>query len=229
MANFKINKKLLIEQHLKQKKSCVSIAKEFGFTPTGVRRALLRYNIKYTREKTGSISKDRANEIYGTYTVLSYEGKNPCNHTIWKCQCNKCGTIRNMGIGGLNRSKKEERGCQNCRIKSYGEIHSRYYNNLKNKAKHRKIKWKVKPDYLWNLFLLQKRKCAFTGIELVFAKNYRNNKEQTASLDRIDSNKGYEIGNVQWVYIPINFMKQALTDENFIDLCKKVVHYTNTK
>jgi len=48
-------------------------------------------------------------------------------------------------------------------------------------------------------------------------------KQQTASLDRIDSSKGYIEGNVQWVHRKINMMKQSYTQEEFIELCQAVV------
>ena len=49
----------------------------------------------------------------------------------------------------------------------------------------------------------------------------------TQSLDRIDSTKGYTIDNVQWVHKYINLMKHQLTQQQFIDFCKKVVEHTN--
>jgi hypothetical protein len=44
----------------------------------------------------------------------------------------------------------------------------------------------------------------------------------TASLDRIDSSKGYFKGNVQWIHKDLNVMKMDLTEEKFIDYCKLV-------
>ena len=41
----------------------------------------------------------------------------------------------------------------------------------------------------------------------------------TASLDRIDSKKGYTIDNVQWVYKKINMMKQNYDQKEFVNLC----------
>lgn len=40
-----------------------------------------------------------------------------------------------------------------------------------------------------------------------------------ASLDRMDSKKGYIKGNIQWVYTPINNMKGSLDDNTFTELC----------
>lgn len=42
----------------------------------------------------------------------------------------------------------------------------------------------------------------------------------TASLDRIDSSRGYEIDNIQWVHKDVNKMKMGLSQNEFIDICK---------
>ena len=48
--------------------------------------------------------------------------------------------------------------------------------------------------------------------------------KNTASLDRIDSSKGYVEGNVQWVHKMINMSKQQYSQEEFIDMCKAVAN-----
>ena len=47
---------------------------------------------------------------------------------------------------------------------------------------------------------------------------------KTASLDRIDSNKGYTKDNVQFVHKDINWMKQDFEQNKFIEYCKKVAN-----
>ena len=51
----------------------------------------------------------------------------------------------------------------------------------------------------------------------------RHNKS-TASLDRIDSSKGYTIDNIQWLHKDINKMKWDFSQEKFLELCKKIVN-----
>jgi len=46
----------------------------------------------------------------------------------------------------------------------------------------------------------------------------------TASLDRIDSSKGYIEGNVQWVHKMVNMSKQQYTQEEFINMCIAVAN-----
>jgi hypothetical protein len=66
--------------------------------------------------------------------------------------------------------------------------------------------------------------CAITGVKLIYAvnhsykkyhKNYIDNKLLKASLDRIDSNKGYFEGNIQFVLKNINFAKNNSNNEQF--------------
>jgi hypothetical protein len=46
--------------------------------------------------------------------------------------------------------------------------------------------------------------------------------EPTASLDRIDSSKGYIEGNLQWVHKNINMLKGNMLDNTFIEWCHKI-------
>jgi hypothetical protein len=45
----------------------------------------------------------------------------------------------------------------------------------------------------------------------------------TASLDRIDSSKGYIIGNVQWAHKMVNRMKNDMPQEEFIEFCRDII------
>ena len=72
---------------------------------------------------------------------------------------------------------------------------------------------------IWDLFLKQDRKCALSGLPLTISGRSHYND---ASVDRIDSSKGYTIDNVQWVHKHINFMKRTYSQDYFIEMCKKV-------
>lgn len=67
-------------------------------------------------------------------------------------------------------------------------------------------------------------RCALSGRPIVYKVRPRDSTA-TASLDRIDSTKGYVKGNVQWVHKDINRMKQDIDDETFIALCNEVARY----
>ena len=47
-------------------------------------------------------------------------------------------------------------------------------------------------------------------------------QKTTASLDRIDSNKGYVEGNVQWVHVDVNYMKLDYDQDYYINICRLI-------
>jgi hypothetical protein len=63
-------------------------------------------------------------------------------------------------------------------------------------------------------------KCFYTQIPIDL--NTRNNS-MAASIDRIDSSKGYIEGNIVWVHKDVNIMKNVFTKEHFLMLCVKIV------
>jgi hypothetical protein len=44
-------------------------------------------------------------------------------------------------------------------------------------------------------------------------------------VDRIDSTKGYIVGNIQWVDKQINIMKNRMNEKDFLSLCEEIVKY----
>ncbi len=114
-----------------------------------------------------------------------------------------------VGVGKISKESPNWKGC--------GELRGHLIASYKEGAKSRKLKFSVTAKFLWNLFLKQNRKCAITGIDLTFVKNFT-----TASLDRIDSNKGYIKNNVQWVHKIINMMKYDHIQQDFINWCHLV-------
>lgn len=95
-----------------------------------------------------------------------------------------------------------------------------FFRNIIVRAKKYNYSFEITKEYLWDLFLKQDRKCALSGIELSFSKDNSNKINiQTASLDRIDSSKGYIEGNVQWVHKNVNFMKYTLSTSDFLKWC----------
>ncbi len=83
--------------------------------------------------------------------------------------------------------------------------------------------------YLKDLWESQKGRCIYTGVELINPKNgSRNrhiNKNYQASLDRIDNSLGYMKGNVQFVSVSVNWLKNRLGDDHvseFFEIVKNI-------
>jgi hypothetical protein len=110
-------------------------------------------------------------------------------------------------------------------------LSSLIYGRIKYGAKKRNMEFDLGPideakKFLYEL-LYQKQdcRCALSGLPIAIANTSYGNKhgETTASLDRIDSRKGYVKDNVQWVHKWVNKMKWDLDQEMFLTLCESVV------
>lgn len=69
--------------------------------------------------------------------------------------------------------------------------------------------------------------CPYSGISLVIPtyKKYHNNPIYSASVDRIDSSKGYIPGNIQFVSACINYMKNTMSDKDTKYICKCIAEH----
>lgn len=169
----------------------------------------------------------------GNWEVISDKfKKNGLHYNTCKCICGSIKDIRNWQ---LNHSMTKSCGCDNVKgrfkAKGVGELSLSYYNTFK---RNRELKGKAFSDdvtieFLWDLFLLQDRKCALSGIPITLNPRWSQQNKgrvtkiiQSASLDRIDNTKGYEITNVQWVHKDINLMKGSMREEVFINFCRLV-------
>lgn len=149
----------------------------------------------------------------------------------WLCKCD-CGNFKETITASLVKGSVFTCGCSRFGENSkqwsgYKNISGSFWSSLVCSAKERKLDLKVTKEYLQKLLESQNFKCALSGVPIGI---HTFKKENSASLDRIDSSKGYVEGNVQWVHKYLNSMKWDLSMEEFLEWCKKVVnHLTNIK
>lgn len=134
----------------------------------------------------------------------------------WELQCD-CGTIYKCISENLLSGTTASCGCQR---KSFhntcnGKFISTYLKNIKSDARRRGLEFKLTREQLETSLHFQHYKCNLSGLPISM-------DEGTASLDRIDNTGHYIIDNVQWVHRRINYMKNTLPQEDFLDLCKTV-------
>jgi hypothetical protein len=86
-------------------------------------------------------------------------------------------------------------------------------------------------EYLKMLWENQNGKCPYTGIQMILPKNtieYNSIKSlKKASLDRIDSSKGYIKGNVEFVCSGINFAKNDFTKKDMTSFLNEIMSSMN--
>lgn len=182
----------------------------------------------YTRE-------DLSGRQFGYLKVIRgchwKEFNTPKSKTMWLCEC-ECGKIRLVDSYDLTHNKIVSCGCKNGEglYGGVGDLSGAYYHSCKRGAFCRNLEFSVSKEFLWNLFLQQNKKCALTGLDIQLQKHYKlDHHKQTASLDRIDSSKGYIEGNVQWVHRDINFLKGNRNEQYLYDICLKICNKLGEK
>lgn len=99
------------------------------------------------------------------------------------------------------------------------EITDRYWDEIRQSAAERHIPFYLTREEAWQLFLIQRRRCAITNLSLeMTSRGYRGN----ASLDRIDSYGPYTLQNVQWLEVWVNLMKGQMPTKLFKERCRQV-------
>lgn len=172
--------------------------------------------------------KDITGLVSGILTVIGFshkikkKGKNQHGFTyFWDCKCG-CGKKLKVDRNNLFREfGSKSCGCARAQgiWKGVGDISSSYFSLIRCNAKKRDIPFQITLQEIWELFLVQNRKCALTGVDLIFARKYGRGDEQTASLDRIDASKPYIKGNLMWVHKEINGMRLTISLDKFRHWC----------
>ena len=156
--------------------------------------------IPYRKTRTGTS---------GGFTVVEKASEKLNDRFAWNCQCTTCGKIRTY------RTQHIQKGSIQCRCHNL-------YAEIQRGATRRNIPFLLKEKEMWDLLSSQDYRCALSG-QSIYYNSYR---DRTASLDRINSAKGYEITNIQWLHTDLNYMKASYPQEYFIKICELVYNYT---
>lgn len=167
------------------------------------------------------------NDKFGKWTVISKPLPNiRVNTAVYKCLC-ECGNFSYLSSYELRSGKSTQ--CKRCGHKQAHEKHSLEYNvgdltqtkycKIRKGALARNIEFNISMEYLWNIYLLQNKTCVITGDKLPDINK--------ASLDRLDSTKGYIEKNVQWVTNQANLSKHTMSMSELYNFCEKVLNHAN--
>jgi hypothetical protein len=140
----------------------------------------------------------------------------------WCSNCSRCGI--EQVYGRKEHAKQSEIANWKCR-KCVGELKSfnnnmpvgsmqRAYNRYQKQAQARGIPWNLDIAYMSAIYF---GTCSLTGWPITL-----DTSGVTASLDRINSAKGYESGNVQWVHSMVNMCKNKYDQTKFIEMCQAI-------
>lgn len=160
-------------------------------------------------------------------------------------KCDNCGKLFHRKEAALEKSKKRNQQFYYCSksCADKGKGNSDLYKWADNRkddlspyrwyirvSSYRDKEMNLTPEYLKKLFEIQNGKCVYSGVNLKlwdYKVKGGNDKIYTASLDRIDSSKGYVEGNVQFVSMAVNLLKHTMTHEQTLEFCKIIASNFN--
>ena len=110
-----------------------------------------------------------------------------------------------------------------------------HFHKAKSRAKKKKIDFNITLEYLKELWDKQKGICPITGWKMLNRKNSNTRIKapfcpERSSLDRIEPNKGYVIGNVRFICLMAQYAKHEFSDKDLMKFCKTVAKkHANTR
>lgn len=175
---------------------------------------------------------DLTGRRFGKIQVLNFESFGNMGHSArWRCLCD-CGTNFVVSAQSLLHIGTTSCGClvtrrgaNHPKWKGCGDISSSQWSHTKRAAEVRDIAFNITIEEAWGLYLKQDGKCALTGVPIHLRRHRM--ESPTASLDRIDSQKAYQLDNVQWLHKRVNLVKRDLPQLDFIALCHSVAAHNH--
>jgi dihydroorotase-like cyclic amidohydrolase len=92
------------------------------------------------------------------------------------------------------------------------------YRAMLDRSRKKNREVNVDREYLLNLLVNSKGKCALSGLPL----SLKVHDPYRASPDRKDSRKGYVKGNIHFVASCVNIAKSDMPTKDFVKMCKAV-------
>ncbi len=217
-----LTKTFLNEHFIKRRKSVGLIASELGLnSKNSVSQAIERYGL------TRGALHDSSHIFTQQFLEENYVKQNLSLKDVAvlggfqrKSIVRKALIKHGIQVREHTRSHKMIMASQNKR--SHHTISGRYFHSLISGSVRRNIHFDITLEQIWDLLVSQKHKCKLSALPIRFHQPGEKATAQTASLDRIDSDKGYTLDNIQWLHKDVNKMKWEHSQDRFKQLCKLI-------
>lgn len=211
----------LIEEYKNKKKTKARIAREVGTTTTTILKYLNKFAI--SNNTKSDYLDDIIGQRFSRLLVIERAENDKFGKRKYKCICD-CGKKLIINASSLKRKLTNSCGCYKSELahKGYKDISASFWRRLKDSAYSRDLDFDITPEYIWSIYELQNKKCALTGLEIDFCQDNNKPYKRTASIDRIDSYKGYVEGNIQIIHKVVNLMKSHFDNDIFISVCNLI-------
>lgn len=163
---------------------------------------------------------------FGRWTVLDVIRNGPRDtRAKFVCKC-ACGSVKEVLIDNAVSGKST--GCRKCsgmagsknpRWGGTKNVPFSFFSIMKKSASARDYDVDVTIDDIQELWDSSSGCCALSGVPITLSTKKMG---CTASIDRIDSSRGYTKDNIQFVHKHVNLMKNHFDQAYFIEMCRKI-------
>lgn len=220
-----LTREVLSEEYHVNGKSVKEIAKERNVTPATIFNYLKAYGIETKNGKpTELLTREVLEDMYVKQNMSVGE--------IAKSLGIKSATSVKNRLAELGIKKRKRTYSKSVKDhlatlwQGHGDISGSYWCSVRNSAKTRGLSLDVGIEDAWAKWQEQGGRCALSGVSIHLVRIRQRAldglEEQTASLDRIDSELGYVVGNIQWVHKRVQRMKMDTSDADFVYWCSLV-------
>lgn len=119
-------------------------------------------------------------------------------------------------------SKVQKRNNVTYRNRGIKEFLNVKFSDTKTRAKLRGLKFSLQKNDLSNMLFQQKGKCYYCGRTMSMIAG-KGTLEDTITIDRIDSAKGYTSCNCRLACCTCNIAKHTSSSDKFLEMCKTIV------
>jgi hypothetical protein len=166
--------------------------------------------------------KNLIGKRFGLLSVISEAGRNQKRSAIWLCQCDCGKQVTRIG-STLLAGKSSSCGCRwhspESRAKIAqsqirpGSLMRREYRHYRDGAIARGHQWGLSESQFKDLVQMS---CRYCGTEPSIERNTKYEQDLFNGIDRVDNTKGYEMDNCVPCCKICNYMKRALSVEEFM-------------
>ena len=225
-----INLELFKKYYYEDRLPLTQIAKKFNFIAVHNLYLFMRKNKLEFRPKL-CLVEDVTGQKFNKLIFLKYIRNDKFGKAIWLCKC-ECGKEKELNACSIKAGLTTSCGCNREKIgrkKGYKLISWGFFRKLRKSALSRDYEFNLTIEFLWELFEKQNKLCAISGVPISLFPDSNRSRSQTASVDRIDSSKGYTIDNVQWVHKRINRLKNILNTDELVFWADRICKINDNK
>lgn len=162
---------------------------------------------------------------FNKLTVVGMEGlgEDKCVF-YWRVTCD-CGHEHRARAAHVKDGSLK--GCNKCKNRQPG-IGQTFLNKFSKGAAKRGLEFNITLDDIHRLYDHQGGRCALSGDTLTLPIFTKQTTHFNVSIDRINSKGGYTPDNIQLVTKRVNLAKGSMTDDEFINMCRRVARCRKT-